>query len=72
MATDAVSPWMTARQAAAYLSRSRRFVLKEIKAGRLRAAVVGGRREVLVRSEWLDQWVEDQAAPVMVSLRRRA
>jgi excisionase family DNA binding protein len=67
----AESPWLTAADAANYLKRGRRFVIREIHAGRLRAAVVGGRREFLTRAEWCDQWVEDQAAPVAV-LRRRA
>lgn len=67
------SPWLTSAEAAAYLKRGRRFVLREIKAGRLRAAVVGGRREVLTRAEWLDLWIEGQATPVvMPNLRRRA
>jgi excisionase family DNA binding protein len=65
------SPWMTASEAAAYLKRGRRFVRHEIKAGRLRAALVGGRREVLTRREWCDEWVIDQAKPIMLPARRR-
>ena len=64
------TPWMTAKDAAEYLKRGRRFVLREIHAGRLRAAKIGGRGEILTRSEWLDQWIEDQAAPVLVVGRR--
>lgn len=64
-----VSPWMNSAQAAAYLGRGRRFVLGEVKAGRLRAATVGGRREVLTRRDWLDAWVEQQARPVLVGRR---
>jgi excisionase family DNA binding protein len=66
------SPWMTATDAASYLKRGRRFVLREIKSGRLRGAVVGGRREVLTRAEWCDEWVADHTAPVSISSRRRA
>lgn len=66
------SPWMNATHAAAYLHRGRRFVLREIRAGRLRAAIVGGRREVLTRPEWCDAWVSDQAGPpVPIPMRRR-
>jgi excisionase family DNA binding protein len=66
------SPWLTAKHAATYLHRGRRFVLREIHAGRLRAAVVGGRQEVLTRPEWCDQWVNDQAGPpVPIPMRRR-
>lgn len=35
-------------------------------------ARIGGRGEVLTRAEWLDQFVAHQAAPVMVSVRKRA
>ena len=66
------SPWLTAGEAGEYLKRSKRYIHAEIKAGRLRAARIGGRKEVLTRREWLDQYVEDQAVPVMVAARRRA
>lgn len=65
------TPWMTAAEAAAYLKRGRRFVLREIKAGRLRAARVGHRGEVLTRSEWLDAWVSDQTEPIPITPARR-
>jgi excisionase family DNA binding protein len=62
---------MTASEAAKYIKRGRRFLLAEIHAGRLRAAVVGGRKEILTRTEWCDDWVAAQAHPVAISLRRR-
>ncbi len=64
------SPWMNAREAGRYLRRSRLFVLREVRAGRLKAARVGGRREILTRAEWCDAWVQQNAEPVMI--RRRA
>jgi len=65
---------MNAADAAKYLKRGRRFVLREIKSGRLRGAIVGGKREVLTRAEWCDQWVEDhtRAVPFTPARRRRA
>jgi excisionase family DNA binding protein len=66
------SPWLTSAEAAAYVKRSKRFVLREIKAGRLRAATIGGRREVLTRTDWLDEFVENLSTPVLLSSRRRA
>lgn len=65
------SPWLTAAEAAAYLKRGRRFVLREIHAGRLRAARIGGRGEILTRREWVDAFIEEQATPVMLAVRRR-
>ena len=61
---DQPSPWMTAAEAAAYLKRGRRFILREIRAGRLRAARIGGRGEVLTSRAWCDQFVTDMAKPV--------
>ncbi|HXG89317.1 MAG TPA: helix-turn-helix domain-containing protein [Vicinamibacterales bacterium] len=66
------SPWLTASEAAEYLKRGRRFVLREVHAGRLRAARIGGRGEILTRGEWCDQYVTDQASPVAVASRRSA
>jgi excisionase family DNA binding protein len=66
------SPWLTAKQAGAYLGRSPRFILREIHSGRLRAARVGGRREVITCAAWCDQWVTDQVTPIAMSARRRA
>ena len=67
MATE----WKTLAQAAVYLSRSKRFVGREIAAGRLRAARIGGRGEILTCDRWLDEYVETQARPIDV-VRRRA
>lgn len=66
------SPWMSSVEAAAYLKRGRRFVLREIHAGRLRAARIGGRGEILTTAAWCDAWVEGQAQPVLVRPRAAA
>jgi excisionase family DNA binding protein len=66
------TPWLNLEMAAAYIKRGKRFVSGEVKAGRLRAARVGGRRELLFRREWLDQFLEELATPVIVNVRRRA
>lgn len=68
------SPWMTAAEASVYLKRGRRFVLREIKQGRLRGAIVTGRGrgEILTRREWLDAWVDDHTKPMPFPARRRA
>lgn len=68
--TAASSPWMNLTEASPYAKRGRRFLAREIKEGRLRAARVGGRGEFLTRREWLDAWLEDLARPVVVGGRR--
>jgi hypothetical protein len=70
---EPLAPWLNLRQAAARVGRGRRFLLNEVKAGRLRAARIGGRQEVLTCTDWLATWVADQAAVslVPVPLRRR-
>jgi excisionase family DNA binding protein len=72
MAIDPTSPWLSVKEAAAYTRRGRRYLRKQVEAGKLRAAVVGGKREHLFRREWLDQFLEDLTMPVVVNLRRRA
>ena len=73
MASDVTpSPWLTIAEAAAYTRRGRRFLRQQVHANRLRAACVGGRRELMFRREWLDAFLEDLATPVFVGARRRA
>jgi hypothetical protein len=66
--------WLGLSAAAATLpnKRSPRFLAREIKAGRLRAARIGGRREYVTSREWLDEYIEQQAVPIQVPFRRRA
>ncbi len=65
------SPWMTAAEAAVYLRRGRRFVIREIKAGRLRGAIVGqrGGGEVMTRADYCDAWVNEHTVPRELPMR---
>jgi hypothetical protein len=65
------SPWMNLRTGAAYAHRHPQTLAKEIKAGRLRAARVGQRREYFLLKEWIDEWMESQATPIVIPVRRR-
>ena len=56
--------WFTVEQAAARAQVGKRVVYREVAAGRLRAARVGGRRELRIRPEWVDRWLEQCAEPV--------
>jgi hypothetical protein len=66
--------WHNLKSAAAKLpgKRSPRFLAREIKAGRLKAARLGGRGEYVISDAWLDAYVESQTVMVSVSIRRRA
>jgi hypothetical protein len=71
-ATPLATPWLNLAEGAAYEKRGKRWLRNEVKAGRCRAAVIGGKRELMFRREWLDQHLEDMATPVMLPARRRA
>jgi hypothetical protein len=72
MSESPFTPWRTLREASARARRGPRYLKKEIKAGRLRAAQVGGRKEHVLRDEWIDEWLESLSKPIEVFARRRA
>ena len=52
---------------------SERFLRREIEAGNLRAAQIGGRKQYYTTRQWVDSYLEDRARPVMVvPVRKRA
>lgn len=70
MSVNAINQWWTCKETAAYLRKSPAFVRHEIKMGRLRAARVGSRRDVLCCAAWCDAWVSSQADVHMLKPRR--
>ncbi|MGC4083405.1 MAG: hypothetical protein QM736_15170 [Vicinamibacterales bacterium] len=53
------TPWLRIRpDAITYSQCSESVLLREIRAGRLRAAYVGGRRAIRLKREWIDAWLE--------------
>lgn len=61
---QADSPWLNAERAAEYVGMSRRFVYEEVRRGRMRAAKLGGRGEIVTRKEWLDEYIVNRAKPI--------
>ena len=53
------SPWLTVREAAARARCGVKTVYREVRTGRLRAARVGGRRELRFLVAWVDEWLID-------------
>jgi excisionase family DNA binding protein len=56
------SPWWRVRDAARYVRCGPKQIYSAIRSGRLKAIRLNGRREVRVRREWVDQWLESQMA----------
>jgi excisionase family DNA binding protein len=64
--TKTPSPWFTVAEAAQRARCGVKTVYREVQAGRLRAARIGGRRELRLRPEWVDAWLDQTSAVVMV------
>ena len=57
-ASPATPVWLTVRQAAARAQCGPKVIYRAVRARKLRAAAIGGRRELRFRAEWVDSWVE--------------
>jgi excisionase family DNA binding protein len=51
------SPWLTVKEAAARARCGIKTIYREVNAGRLKAARVGGRRELRLLATWVDEWL---------------
>ena len=69
---DISSPWLTVTEAAKYARCCVKTLYAEIAAGRLRAARIGGCRDLRLLAEWIDAWLVASATPVDVQIARRA
>lgn len=63
---DEQSPWLTIDEARKVAKVGARLLYREIKAGRLRAARIGGRRDIRVHIDWISEWLQASAQPVEV------
>ena len=60
------SPWLTVKEAAGRARVGVKVIYHEVQAGRLRAARIGGRRDLRLLAAWVDAWLEATATPVEV------
>ncbi|HXG72994.1 MAG TPA: helix-turn-helix domain-containing protein [Gemmatimonadaceae bacterium] len=58
--------WLTVKQAAARAQVGVATIYHEVRAGRLKAARIGGRRELRFRDAYIDTWLEASAMPTTV------
>lgn len=58
------APWLTPREAAQRARVGPKTIYREVQAGKLRAARIGGRRELRLRPEWVDEWLSNSAEPL--------
>jgi excisionase family DNA binding protein len=56
-AVSTPSPWLTVNEAADRARCGPKLIYREVRAKRLRAAKVGGRRELRILPEWIDAWL---------------
>jgi excisionase family DNA binding protein len=51
------SPWLTVAEAAEWARCGVKLIYREVAAKRLRAARVGGRLELRLLRDWVDEWL---------------
>jgi len=64
------SPWLTVEEARRLAKCGDKLLYREIKAGRLRAARLGGRSGgIRIHRDWVTQWLERGATPLEIVSR---
>lgn len=62
-----MSEWRTVTEAAEHARCGRRTIYLAVKHGKLRAARLGGRRELRFLLEWVDAWLLASATPEIIN-----
>jgi excisionase family DNA binding protein len=63
--------WLTVAQARQIAQVGVKLIYREIKAGRLRAARIGNRRDIRIHRDWIAQWLERSATPLEIVASRK-
>lgn len=59
------SPWLTVEESRRMAKCGSKLIYREIKAGRLRAARLGGRSGAIrIHRSWISEWLERSATPI--------
>jgi excisionase family DNA binding protein len=64
--TAPASPWLTVKEAAERARCGAGLIYRSIRSGQLRAARIGGRRDLRILAEWVDAWLIEAAKPVEI------
>lgn len=59
--------WLDVKEAARHAKCGKRLIYHEVQRGRLRAARIGGRRELRFLSTWIDAWLLATSTPAIVN-----
>jgi excisionase family DNA binding protein len=63
------SEWLTVGEAAQHARCGKSLIYSEVQRGRLRAARLGGRRELRFLVVWIDAWLLATSTPAIVNPR---
>jgi excisionase family DNA binding protein len=59
--------WLTAAEAAQHARCGVKLICREVQRGKLRAARVGGRRQLRFLATWIDAWLLASSTPDIVN-----
>ena len=62
-----MSEWLTIRDAARHAKCGQRSIYRAVRSGQLRAARLGGRRELRFVAEWVDAWLFETSTTALSS-----
>lgn len=62
--------WLTVNEAAEHARCGKRSIYMGVQQGKLRAARLGGRRELRFLTEWIDEWLLASSTPKVIDSTR--